>query len=297
MMIGQKLIGETVYTRFWQPDDQGEGGNAGRWTTIPWMVVHRGKPSEDYDDSFLGGTILMACPPFRGWTVSVDRYDGKSGKCDYSMTNAHRMEFQASSQLGRFYNCMDPAILAQVKTVKIPYRIGDSGTEVATGADGLEAKLWMPSIAEISLGQNGNGDYWVTEGAMFDYWKGKSYSDYMEWKPTTLDESQDDYWFTRTPVESSENRSFMAISTDAGYGGRCYAPMQSTSSNREGLTRPCMVVPDEMMLDSHSRLVISPTVGSKTGGVWHAGQSSSKVEGVWRETAHIAAKIGGIWKE
>ena len=110
-------------------------------------------------------------------------------------------------------------------------------------------------------------------------------------------ETDPDYWFTRTPCSDSDNKTFMAIRTDSYGGGLAYTPEYQYHGNTAGLGRPCMVMPDETMIDANDRLVAAPPVGCKIGGVWREGTASCKVNGVWREVTHISGRVNGIWKE
>ena len=63
------------------------------------------------------------------------------------------------------------------------------------------------------------------------------------------------------------------------------------------MVRPCMVLPDEVMVDGDSYVQVGKIMHCKVGGVWKEGTTSVKVGGVWKELAQQAVKVGGAWKE
>ena len=285
MRLGETSVGTAVYIPFRETDAAQTG--SGAWVDLPWTVVHRGKPDVRYDDSFLGGTVLMLAPPYRGYELSVRAASG-TGKCDYGGTKAH------NADLVSLLDRMEPALGALVRRVKLPCRAGITGNTVLWGPDGLEAALWLPSAAEIARDP---ADCWIAEGAQFDFWKNSSAELYQSWKTRSVSEDNPGYWFTRTPCQAEDNLSFMVIMGETGDAGKPYAPSKNAENTVNGSSRPCMVMPDEVTVDPHGRLTAAPTVGCKTEGVWKEGLCRCKTDGVWREAAHISCRVGGVWKE
>lgn len=119
-----------------------------------FVVLHQGKPSPIYDDSFNGGTIVRfeKIPENYQWTTT--------GTNDYAASGV-------KAHIQEYVQYFDNDIRAKIKTVKIPYRAGaGSSAEVSSGANGLECQMFLLSAAELGLTQ---GDVPV-EGAKLDYY-------------------------------------------------------------------------------------------------------------------------------
>ncbi len=277
MRLGNTDVGDLVYL-------QVSGGD----TAL--RVMHHGKPDDTYDNSFSGGTILMldySETPYQTRMVEeVDEYKG-----DYSGSYMHWV--LNSTWLSK----LEGAVAEKVVQVKLPYRQGVSSDPyvVASGSQGLAAKVWLPSIVEVSLGAyssfgTGTG-YYITEGARFDYFKGASPSFYSNWKVLDSDAGGDEGWGTRTPGQ---------------YGSGAYADFfckvnvngEWFSANRNEVhVRPCLVLPDETLVDDSGRITAGVETPVKIGGVWRDGVSWSKIGGVWRKTGTIHKKVDGSWKQ
>ena len=155
-ILGDVSVGDVVYLRV-------DGDYA------PFRVMHHGKPSSLYDSSFDGGTIL--CKDYEGMPYSTKMVsDEEGGKGTYAGSYLHQVLNQ--TWLGK----LDPAMQQMVMEVKLPYRTDTDGEpyEVASGSNGLAAKVWLPSLSETTDIANYDisyGEPYVVEGAMFDYWK------------------------------------------------------------------------------------------------------------------------------
>lgn len=131
-----------------------------------FLVVQQGKPDDSYDDSCDGTWLMME-------GLYNEMAWGSASTNKYSASDAHAWLNDD------FLALLDPDILAMVKTVKIP--VAD-GAAVLTGADGLEAKAFLPSAREVG---------WVAssfpvEGSCLDFFDGFSNSDTKEWKEINL---------------------------------------------------------------------------------------------------------------
>ena len=120
-----------------------------------FIVVHQGKPSSLYDDSCDGTWLLMQD------IYSTRQWDGSNN--DYKNSDIH------SWLNGTFLNLFDANIREAIKQVKIPYHNGTgSSGSVASGANGLSCKIFLPSGYELGWTKSDNS-YFPQDGAKLDY--------------------------------------------------------------------------------------------------------------------------------
>lgn len=276
ILLGQVAVGGVVHLRV-----DGE--------YIPFRVMHHGKPSSLYDDSFVGGTIL--CMDYTGSAYSTQMVsDEDDGKVNYAQSYLHQELNQT------WLSKLDPAMQQAVMEVRIPYRTDIDGQPytVASGSSGLAAKVWLPSLSEVTdtiQYDISYGEPYVVEGAMFDYWKDADENQYSKWRCEGW-HLNDDGWGTRTPSmyygESSMAPYFYRMS-DSGHG-------YSISDNVVAVW-PCLVMPDTLAVDGENHLHPLGAVPVKVDGGWKEGSTWCRVNGVWNEATAIAAKVSGSWKE
>lgn len=281
MTLAEMELGAQVWVTCQRPgEDQYHGEK--------FTVVQQGKPSESYDDSFVGGTILMHYDS-RAFLQAGMLENEKGTKCDYNETRAH-LQYLTADGLFEETLGLDPEVAAHVMTVKIPYRAGRSGNTVDWT---LEAKYWIPSAMEVALFADENedeaedGDIYVQEGYRFAYFRGLYSSGYQQWLAKNGYE-QLDRWFTRTPARLSADLRFYAVNQY----GRAYP--YSTDENLAA--RVCMVMPGNTRVDDDGYMRFGSALPVKTGGVWKSGAASCKVGGVWKQTGQTAVKAAGVWK-
>ena len=119
-----------------------------------FVVLHQGKPSPIYDDSFNGGAIMRfeSIPENYQWTTT--------GTNDYAASGVQ-------AHIQEYVQYFDPDIQSNIKTVKIPYRPGaGSSATVNSGANGLECQMYLLSVSELGITQ-GNVP---VDGAKLDYY-------------------------------------------------------------------------------------------------------------------------------
>jgi len=274
--LGDMEVGSLVYLRV-----------DGDYT--PFRVMHHGKPSDVYDDSYLGGTIL--CKDYTGGYYRTNMVGDRGvSKVNYADSYMHQVLHED------FLNKLDAAMQQQVMEIRLPYRTDTDGSpyEVATGAQGMAAKVWLPSLSEVTDVMNYAESYgtpYVTEGALLDYWKDATDEKYRNWQ--CLDHTDDHMgWGTRTPsiYHGTSNMApyFFRINV---YGiGYCII-------DDDIALWPCLVMPDTLRVDGESHLHIAGAVPVKVSGIWEEGSVWSRVGGVWNEADAIAVKVSGVWKE
>lgn len=273
MKLGEKEIGSQVLLRV-----------DGVFTAF--RVVHHGKPSDLYDSSWEGGTVLML-----DYTETPLTMDMVSGPLDEKGTYATS---KAHSELNSDYlSRLDTGVANLIREVKLPYR-NDTVVDftVASGENGLPAKVWLPSIVEVARGAGYLNEpyFYVEEGAVFDYWDGADPEQYELWQCT--DENDRELgWGTRTPNSYSSGSVQACFNVIYG-SGICYNHDEDTVK-----VWPCLVLPDEVTVDNDGYIFGGRVVYTKVGGTWCEGAASTKVDGVWKELSQLAVKVGGAWKE
>lgn len=160
-----------------------------------FLVVHQGKPSSLYDDSCDGTWLLMKdCYENRVWH-SVSN-NGNS----YKASDIH------SYLNGMFLGQFERNIREAIKPAKIPYvnGVGSTGA-VASGADGLAAKVFLLSGYEIGMTQASYSQYLPVDGACLDYFSGTAATDakriaYLNGTATS--------WWLRSPHSNTSTDAF-----------------------------------------------------------------------------------------
>lgn len=133
-------------------------------TLRDFLIVHQGLPSSLYDDSCNGTWLLMK-------DVYETRQWNSSNVNDYANSTIH-------SYLNSYFLWMfESNIQNAIKQVKIPYVNGTGGSAVASGANGLSAKIFLLSGYEVGWTTSDNEGFPV-DGAKLDYfaagWGGNS---------------------------------------------------------------------------------------------------------------------------
>ena len=193
-------------------------------TATEFIVAHQGKPSSMYDESCNGTWLLM-----KG--IYEKRQWHSSNSNSYKASTIH--SYLNSTFLGLF----DSNIQAAIKEVKIPYVNGTANSAVASGANGLAAKIFMLSGYEVGWTQSTNS-YFPIDGACLSYFSGTAATDskrigYLNGVAT--------YWWLRSPYTSSTYGA-LGVNTRGSYSnGDC--------SNSFGI-RPALVLPPDMGVDS-----------------------------------------------
>ena len=181
MQIGDVAVGGVV-----QMNVQGVQTN--------FRVMHHGKPSAIYDDSWLDGTVIML-----DWMESPYYQNVSSGlpsKYNYAESAAHALLSET------WFTYLDSTVQRLVREVKLPYRTDVDGAPyvVASGANGVAAKVWLPSVVEVARGsgyESNQSSFYVEEGAPFDFWKGADAAKYADWAFVSSS-GTDNGWATRT---------------------------------------------------------------------------------------------------
>ena len=224
-----------------------------------YMVVHQGLPSADYDSS-CNGTWLL-------------RRDHCSNQMSYGSTTDY-----ASSKIhtwfnDTFFNKLDEHIRDAIFNVKIPYQ---SGSTVMTGSNGLQTKIFAPSVTEVGKKPNSMLKCNVI-GAAWEYFA----SDNTLINNYTSTRN----WWSRSP--STE---------EAGY--ICCANTTATINSATVRVLPAMVIDPKMSVDKNGFVTKASIAGQATIGATGKEISGGycNVGGVWKEVSEAYVNVNGVWK-
>lgn len=208
-----------------------------------FIVVHQGKPSSLYDDSCDGTWLLMQD------IYSTRQWDGSNN--DYKNSDIH------SWLNGTFLNLFDANIREAIKQVKIPYHNGTgSSGSVASGANGLSCKIFLPSGYELGWTKSDNS-YFPQDGAKLDYFTAGTGSAANKKRIAKYNGSVT-FWWTRSPSTDGSDGVWDVGSGGGYHGGWCY--------HTDGV-RPAFVLPSTLSVSDDGTVSTNaaPTVTSESG--------------------------------
>lgn len=204
-----------------------------------FLIVHQGIPDAKIYDSSCNGTWLMMKDLYKAlaWHKSEGYFN------DYEKSNVRSwldmvcMTYFAAG-----------LISDKIKEVKIPYRPGGGeDTTVSSGANGLSAKIFLPSATELGV----TGDSYTVvpenEGATLAYFK--------DCNATGNDSRRIAYvgtraysWWTRSPACRSTWTYPVYITTRGGFN--------HTAATNKNYVRPMIILPSEMLVDPDTGNII-----------------------------------------
>lgn len=192
-------------------------------TAAEYLVVHQGLPSSLYDASCDG------C-----WLLRKDCYEGHAWHS--SNVNSYKDSTIHSHLNSTFLGLFDSDIQTAIKEVKIPYVNGTANSAVASGANGLSAKIFLLSGYEVGWTQS-NHSYLPIDGACLSYFSGLPATDS---KRIAYLNGEVPYWSLRSP-ETSGTINVWFVDTSGCYGN-------SRCSYSYGI-RPALVLPSTALFD------------------------------------------------
>lgn len=195
-------------------------------TPKEFIVVHQGKPSSLYDDSCNGTWLLMK-----------DIYENRAWHS--SKSNSYKASTIHSYLNSTFLNLFDSNIKDAIKQVKIPYVNGTGGSAVASGANGLSAKIFLLSGYEVGWTTSDNS-YLPVDGAKLDYFTASSGGNS---KRIANFNGSASYWFLRSPYTTRTD-----IVWGVGYDG---VHNTDAPSNSKGI-RPALILPSTFVIYTDS---------------------------------------------
>lgn len=184
-----------------------------------FIVIQQGKPSDVYDDSCSGTWLMMKELHV---AMAADASDN-----DYQNSDIH------AYLNNDFFNLLDSSVQSVVKTAKIPYWNGEgNGGSLATGANGLSAKVFLLSLIETGCSA---GSYMPSDGAAIGYFTSSTE------RIAYNSEGTKSVWWTRSPYAASNTTGNSNIWVINSAGN--YANQYCTTSTY--YARPVIIVPDD----------------------------------------------------
>ena len=235
-----------------------------------FIVVHQGKPSSVYDDSCNGTWLLMK-------DIYESRQWNRLGTSDYANSTIH------SYLNGTFLGLFESNIKNAIKQVKLPYRKGSGmSTTVASGSNGLSAKIFLLSAAEMSFSFDGMPS---GEGAELAYFKGCADDGPDSKRVDYLNGSANVYWTLRSPYcKVSEGVMFIISNGNWGY---------NNCSGSYGI-RPALILPSTLLVSDDG------TVSTNTAPLtpWNISVPSSIMGGTnisisWAKSSDAESNLSG----
>lgn len=203
-----------------------EGG-----TAVEYLVVNQGIPENSslYDASCNGTWLLRKnLHSKRIWSTSnIDTYFNSDINTWLN---------------GDFFNSLGSVEQSAVKQIKIPYGNGNGSSAVASGANGLSAKIFLLSCYEMGWTQS-DSSYFPIDGACLSYFSGTSQVDakriaYLDGSPI--------YWWLRTPRTNVATNVWFVYAN--GSFGNNYASVSY------GI-RPAVILPSNAQFDAETMLL------------------------------------------
>ena len=209
-----------------------------------YIIVHKGKPSDMYDDSCDGIWLLREkTHSIRGWHGTSPATSG----------NKYENSDIASWLNGDFLNTIDEEIRAAIKAVKIPYKkgYGNESTEVQTGENGLPCKAFLLSGYEVGFVQD-NNKILPIDGAKLSYFSDdKSRRGYNSTGTAVR-------WWLRSPHIQTDTTVMIVDNY-----GKLFSQRSSNSANAPAYARPALILPSSLSLSLFNS---APTIVSDKSG-------------------------------
>ena len=200
-----------------------------------FLVVHQGLPSSMYDESCNGTWLLMK-----------DVYEKRSwdddGDDKYHESDIH------SYLNGDFFALFDSAVQAAIKQAKIPYFKSTNGYgtgSVQSGANGLDAKIFLPAGAEVGGSTEGN---YVKDGAVWTYFNVSKLAELTALLKAYKNGSAHGWWCRSLNLDYSNSKSKVQYVTSGG----------GITSDRNYMVtngvRPALILPSTAVFDEDTLL-------------------------------------------
>lgn len=196
-----------------------------------YLVVNQGNPNSALYDASCDGT----------WLLMKGLYEGRQWHS--SNSNSYKASTIHSYLNSTFLGLLDADIQAVVKEVKIPYVNETGGSAVASGANGLSAKIFLMSSYEVGFTTAVDSGFPV-DGAKLDYFVGGNDSTAQAKRIANLNGTATGWWL-RSP-------SFKIVShiiiNGAWYVDTSGSYSSNSCSSSYGI-RPALILPYSAKFD------------------------------------------------
>lgn len=208
-------------------------------TAQEFLIVHQGNPDPELYDASCEGT----------WLMMKDLHS----KQYWGSGNLYSSSFIHTWLNETFLPLLDSTVREQVRTVKIPYL---EGTDLHSGADGLETRIFLLSAYEMGWTSADKTTGMVADGKCLAFFEGFSTIDAR--RIANLDGEPTWYW-TRSPYTTQADNIWTVVSTN----GDC---TYRTASSKYGV-RPVLILPSSLLVDDSGSIQpnTAPTITSPSG--------------------------------
>ena len=236
--LGDKAVGDIVKIK--------EDGVA-----VNYIIVHKGKPSDLYDDSCDGVWLLREEIHSNQVWEADNQNDYENSDINIWLNNA-------------FTDIIDEKIRAEIKTVKIPYKKGvgnNSSYGVQSGANGLLLKIFL--LSDYEVGWKNSSDYsrFTVDGSKLSYFDSGTLTSSNNKRIAKLDTSPA-IWWLRSPRNDNYRGAFTVLEDGSYLNG-------DATSNSNGI-RPAFILPTTLLVDDDGNVTTNnpPTItADKTGDI------------------------------
>ena len=201
---------------------------------VNYIVVHQGLPGDMYDAS-CDGT----------WVLRQDIAENQAW--DSGNSNVLESSDIQSYLNGTWINRYDTDIRNAIKTVKIPYCVGNGSATVNSGANGLECKVFLLSGYELGW-TTSDTQFLPVDGAKLDYFDAGTGTTANNKRIAKLNGSATSWWLRSPRTNNSDYTWF--VNTVGVYS--------SNSCSYSYGIRPALVLPSNLLVSDDGSVLTSP---------------------------------------
>lgn len=170
-----------------------------------YIVVHKGKPSDMYDDSCDGVWVLREeCHSGQHWDINGSYLNNEYENSD--------IEIWLNNT---FFDTIDEKIRNEIHTAKIPFKkgTGNASTGVYSGVNGLPRKVFL--LSGYELGWTKSDSSFPEDGAKLSYFESGTATSENNKRIANLNGSPTTWWI-RSP-HTSYDSLWWTVNTDGSY--------------------------------------------------------------------------------
>lgn len=201
---------------------------------VNYLVVHQGLPSSMYDASCDGTWVLRneAYESIRWNTSGVNSLPGSN----------------ILNSISAMLSIYDSFIQESIKTVKIPYCVGGGSSNILSGSNGLQCKIFPLSAYEAGATQN-ISQYIPQDGGKLDYFLSGDSTDANN-KRIVYKSGTARNWATRSP-STQNSEDIVNVMTSGGFN---YPSARATNM----YSVPCFILPQNLYVGDDGTILINP---------------------------------------
>lgn len=225
---------------------------------VEWIVVHQGRPSEDYDVSCDGTWLFMKSLYYDSRNSDTPGYF-KFSISDTGYRANYNTSLANSFANGEYLQKFSPAIRNLIKTVKIPvFTNHQYSSPLLKGSDGLETKIFLLSHTEVGFTSS---EFDTPQcGTKLDYFLEGTTANAKTLRKTTsilkpngniTSTTTTSYWLRVPYGKGSTNADVIAVSVSGNYD------YYSAFIDNSCYFRPAMILPYDTPLDDNNNIALN----------------------------------------